>query len=448
VRRLLAAFVIIALLLAGTLVIAGPRMRELAASLQGGDSAVEVRIHPITLDGVTEAVSAPGLVEPRRKVDISAEISARVIELPFREGDAVRKGEIVVRLDDRDLKAALESVRARRDAERYRLQSEQERLAGPVASLELQRKTLERQAKLLESGDTSQQVVDEAVQRVRDLEASIAGIRRTIAVLESSVEAAQADISRAEEAVRRTVISSPIDGLITKLNAEVGELVLVGTMNNPGTVIMTVADLSAMLLKAEVAETDVARLKPGQRSRIHLNAYPDQSFEGVLERTDLQRTDRTGLSPYFGTEIAIELDGRTILSGLAANVDIEIERHTGLVLPSQAVLQRPLEDLPLEVRDLPAVDQSRRVISVVYRMIDGKAVCTPVRIGPSDLKSTLIREGLSEGDLVVVGPFKNLENLKHGDPLRREGQAPDAATGGAPTRDSEEPSSGGVNVRL
>lgn len=405
-------------------------------------------MHRVEIAAVAEAVSAPGLVEPRRKVDISAEVSARVVDLPFREGDAVRTGQIVVRLDDRDLKAALESVKARRDAERYRLQSEQERLAGPLASLELQRKTLERQSRLLESGDASQQTVDEAIQRVRDLEASVAVITRTIAVLESSLAAAEADIARAEEAVRRTIIASPIDGLVTRLNAEVGELVLVGTMNNPGTVIMTIADLSAMLLRAEVSEADVARLRPGQRARIHLNAYPDQVFEGAVDRIDLQRTDKVGQTPFFGTEIAIELDGRQILSGLAANVDVEIASHEGLVVPSQAVLQRPTEELPLEVRELPAVDQTRRVASVVYRMIDGKAVCTPVRIGPSDLKSTLIREGLASGDEVIIGPFKHLEKLKHGDPVRREGSATSAPAPAVANPVEESERGGGIKVQL
>ncbi|MFO0875190.1 MAG: efflux RND transporter periplasmic adaptor subunit [Phycisphaerales bacterium] len=407
----------------GLLVIAGPRMKEIAAAMRSGAAPTSVRVQQAAPGEVTEVVTAPGLVEPFRKVDISAEVSARVVSLPFREGEFVHKGDVVVKLDDRDLKAALQSTMARRDAEKYRLQSEQQRLAGPIATLDYQRKSLERQQKLLTTGDVSQQVVDEAEERVRDLEASIASARQTIAVLESSLAAADGDIARAEEAVRRTTIISPIDGLVTRLNAEVGELALVGTMNNPGTVILTVADLSRMLLKAEVAETDVARLAANQKSRIHINAYPDTVFTGTLERVDLQRTEKTGQTPYFEAEISIDLDGRQVLAGLAANVDVEIETHRGLVVPSQAVLQRPVEELPVEVRDSAAVDSSRRVVPVVYRMIDGKAVCTPVRLGASDLTTTLIRDGLAAGDTVVIGPFKTLEKIKHNDPIRIEDSA-------------------------
>lgn len=419
-RILLAIVGTLVVVLIGLGVIAGPRMKEIVAAMRGGTEAVVVRVQPATAGAVTEVVTAPGLVEPFRKVDISAEVSARVVSLPFREGELVRAGDVVVQLDDRDLKAALDSSKARRDAERYRLQSEQQRLAGPIATLEYQRKQLERQQKLLATGDVSQQVVDEAEQRLNDLQATVASSRQTIAVLESSLAAADADIARAEEAVRRTTIKSPIDGLVTRLNAEVGELALVGTMNNPGTVIMTVADLSRMLLKAEIAETDVARLAPAQKSRIHINAYTDTVFTGMLERIDLQRTQNTGQTPYFEAEIGIDLDGRTVLAGLAANVDIEIATHAGLVVPSQAVLQRPIEDLPKEIRESPVVDATRRVASVVYRMIDGKAVCTPVRIGASDLANTLVRDGLAEGDVVIIGPFKSLEKIKHNDPIKLE----------------------------
>ncbi len=448
-RVVLAILGTLLVVIIGSLVIAGPKLGELIAVLSAGPTATEVRVHEVATAAVTEVVTAPGIVEPHLKVEISAEVSARIVELPIREGDQVTKGQLVVKLDDRDLKAALQSASARRDADRYRLQSEAARLAGPVATLVLQRKNLERQQRLLESGDVSQQVVDDAIDRVQDLEATIDASKRTLAVLESSLAAAEADIARAEEAVRKTTITAPIDGIVTLLNAEIGELVLVGTMNNPGTVILTVADLSRMTLRAEIAEGDVARVVGAQRARIHINAYPDRVFTGLVARVDLQRTDAVGSTPYFETEIGIDLDGRQILSGLAANVDVEIEVHEGLVLPSQAILQRPVEEIPAELRDDPAIDPNRRVVPVVFRMVDGKAVCTPVRTGSSDLKNTLIREGLKEGDQVVVGPFKTLEKIKHQDPIRREGTAVDGSPqqGGQAAPESENEKQA-VGIRL
>lgn len=400
-------------------------------SFKSGPKGTKVRTHVVDHDTLTQTVSAPGLVEPRTKVEISAEISARIVELPFREGDQVKKGDIVVRLDDRDLLAGLASTKARREAERFRMESEQAGLAGPTSSLEFAKRQLERQRQLLDTGDISREAFETAQQRVDDLEATLDSRRMTISVLENSLAAADADISRAEEALARTIIRAPIGGLVTRLNAEVGELVLVGTMNNPGTVIMTIADLSHMLLKAEVAESDVAKVHESLPARIHINAYPDVVFAGVVERVDLQRTDKAGQAGYFETEVRIELDGRQILSGLAANVDIEIAEHDGLVVPSQAILQRAVDDLPESVRLDPIVDQARKVVPVVYRMVDGKAVCTAVRVGPSDLIGTLVLQGLAEGDVVVTGPFRALEKLKDAEPIYVEEVAPKPTSEGA-----------------
>ncbi|HMN96448.1 MAG TPA: efflux RND transporter periplasmic adaptor subunit [Phycisphaerales bacterium] len=432
-RTILTILLTAIVLVMAAAIVVGPRAGAVFEALGRVPSATQVRAHEVAIGTIIEVVSAPGVIEPFRKVDVSAEISARIDELPFREGDAVQSGDVIVRLDDRDLRAALASVTARRDAERFRLQSEQQRLAGPRATLTLAQRTLERQEALLATGDVSQQAVDEAIQRVRDLEASIASAERTISVLESSLAAAEAEISRAEEAVRRTVITSPIEGVITQLNAEVGELVLVGTMNNPGTVIMTVADLSRMILNAEVAETDIARLRTGQQARIHVNAYPDFAFDGSVSRIGLQRTVALGQNPYFKVEIDIDLDGRRILSGLAANVDVRIAEHEGLVLPSQAVLQRPVDELPAHARSSPAIEAERRVTPVVYRIVAGRAVATPVRLGPSDLASSLVRQGLGAGDVVVVGPFKVLEKLVDGDAIRRDDDL--GAADGSPRAD-------------
>lgn len=444
-RTILTIILTATVLLVALGVVIGPRAGAVLEAMGRVPEATPVRVHEIAVGSVTEVVSAPGVIEPFRKVDISAEVSARVDALPLREGEMVRAGDIVVKLDDRDLRAALASVTARRDAEKFRLQSEQQRLAGPRATLVLAQRTLERQTSLLSTGDVSQQAVDEALQQVQDLEASIASAERTISVLESSLAAAEADISRADEAVRRTVITSPIDGVITLLNAEVGELVLVGTMNNPGTVIMTIADLSRMILNAEVAETDVARLRAGQTAQIHINAYPDVIFDGQVSRVGLQRTVTAGQNPFFKVEIDVDLDGRQILSGLAANVDVRIEEHQGLVLPSQAVLQRPVDELPPHARSSPSIEAGRRVTPVVYRLVDGKAVCTPVQLGPSDLASSLAREGLTAGDVVVIGPFKVLEKLADGEMIRPDDGAGVPTAVPAPSRESSESA---IEVRL
>ena len=437
---------IIGIVVAG-LVVAGPTALEMLPSFGGRDEALAVRVTKVASRELVETVSAPGELDPEVKVDVSAEVSARILEIPFREGATVRKGEVIVKLDDRDLQASLQAQMARRDGERFRLRSEQERLAGPTSQLANAKAALERQEALFKTGDVSRASLDDAIARVRELEAQIAAAREGLSVIESSLAAAEADIERARELLKKTTISAPIDGQITELNAEPGELVVVGTMNNAGTRILTVADLATVRLKAKVAESDVARVRAGQDATVRVNAYRGREFKGTIDRIALSRgteasfggsggASGTGSGGWFKCEVKLDLaEGETLLSGLAANVDIVVDRTAGLLVPSQALLERKFDDLPAELTTHPLVDQARRKATVVFCMVDGKAVLKPVRTGASNLSDTMIVEGLSEGDVVVTGPYRVLERLKDGDAIREE-TAKDAAAQMAKSADA------------
>jgi HlyD family secretion protein len=422
------------------LVVAGPAALTVLPSFGGGDEALAVRIAAVSKRELLETVSAPGELDPEVKVDVSAEVSARVLEIPFREGATVRKGELIVKLDDRDLQASLQAQMARRDGERFRLRSEQERLASPNSQLANARSAFERQESLFKTGDVSRASLDDAIARVRDLEAQIASAKEGLSVIESSLAAAEADIQRARELLKKTTIFAPIDGQITELNAEPGELVVVGTMNNAGTKILTIADLGSVRLKAKVAESDVARVRAGQDSTVRVNAYRDREFKGAVDRVALSRGTEasfgsssggagSGTGGWFKCEVKLDLvDGETLLSGLAANVDIIVARTNGLLVPSQALLERTLDDLPADLVESPLVDKERKKATIVFRMVDGKAQIVPVKTGASNLSDTMILEGLAEGDVVVTGPYRVLERLKSGDAIREE-TAKDAAAG-------------------
>lgn len=386
---------------------------------QSEPNPTAVRIGTAEPRQLVEAVSAPGEIVPHTKVDISAQTAARIVELPFRQGQDVKKGQVVVRLDDRDLHAALESARARRDGEMHRMQADHARLAGLQTSLELARRTLQRQQTLFKSNDVSEAALDEARQRVDDLEAQIQASQHTISQTESALAAAQAEIRRAEEALRNTVIESPMSGRVTRLNAEVGEMVVTGTMNNPGTVIMTIADLDRMMMKARVAEADIAGVEVGQAAHVHVIAYPDRVFEGTVSNIALQRSGEADGTGYFETEIDIDLDGMTLRSGLNANVDIEVATHHGIVVPSQAIVDRLVDELPAEaIGDGSIVDRTKLAARVIYRVIDGQAVATPVAISASDLTHTLVTAGLEVGEPIIVGPYKALAEIEHGQRVR------------------------------
>ncbi len=378
---------------------------------------------------------------------ISAKVSARIIELPYEEGDIVTCGSteanppvpasVLLRLDDKDLQSRLLSAEAnyaaqeaQLEVENARISSQQASLIGLDASLKQAQRDLERQKGLLESQDISQATFDQSKLKFDELKSRYNSTKHTLdaaelnlVVLRHNLEAAGANVTQAKEALSYTTITSPIDGVVTRINAEVGEVVIYGTMNNPGTVILEVADLSTMLLVAQVDEADVGKLAVGQKATVFVQTFPDDEFKGVVDTIALtHRISPSTATKYFRTEILLEGDVKKLFSGLTAHVDIETIKHEDILnVPSQAVLGRPIDDLPLDIREnCPEVDKEKTFTPVVYRYIDGKAVVTPVKIGPSNLTHTVILSGITEDDKIIVGPYKELEGLKHDMKIRDE----------------------------
>jgi HlyD family secretion protein len=417
-----------------------------AGKIKASGNAAVVRVEHPQRGELLEFVSAPGEIEPKTNVEISAKISARITDLPYDEGARVTHGDpnanppvpasVLVRLDAKDLESQLLSAQAARSAQAAQIEVEKARLAGQKASLvgleaslKQAERDLERQKGLLDTKDISQAAFDQAKLALDDLKAQYESAIHTLqaadlnlVVLKHNLEAADARISQAEEALSYTTITSPIDGVVTRLNAEVGELVMTGTMNNPGTVIIEVADLSKMLVVAQVDEADVGKLKVGQKATVHVDAFPDQEFTGVVDSIALAHSMSRTMTKYFRTEILLDTADQKLYSGLTAHVDIETRKHTDVLkVPTQAVLGRETDSLPLKIREnSPHVDTAKAYATVVYRYVDGKAVVTPVKIGQSDLTHTIILSGITEEDKIVVGPYKQLENIKHDQKIRDE----------------------------
>jgi HlyD family secretion protein len=412
----------------------------------GGAKPTVVRVEAAQLGTLTEVVSAPGAIEPKINVEISAKTSGRIVELPYDEGDTVTKGDpdanppippsIVVRLDSKDLESRLLSAQADRAAraaqievERARVASQEASLLGQKASLEQAQRDFERQRELLASKDVSQVTFDEARLKVDDLKSKYEGAkfsldaaRLNLKVLEHNLEAADASIEQAKEALSYTTIVAPIDGTITRINAEVGEMVVTGMMNNPGTKILEIGDLSEMLVLAQVDESDVGKLEVGQGAQVHVQAWPDKIFRGKVRAVALSNQVGGQGSKYYETEILLIDPSEQIFTGMTADADIEVAEHDDvLVLPSQAVLGREVDELPVDIRDqLSDEEKSKTFATVVFVYQDGKAIITPVRIGASNATHTIVTSGISVGDKIVVGPYKELEKLKHEQAIKDE----------------------------
>ena len=365
------------------------------------DMGTPVRLEAASRGDIKRTVSAPGSIEPRTNVQISSQVSAEVLALPFREGDRVNAGDVVVRLDPQNLVAALDSAKAG-------LKRQEASLKGAEASLINARLQYDRLQSLLETGDATQAEFDST-------EASFLQAQANKASIEASIEEAEARIDEAEKDLDNVNITSSIDGVITALNTEVGETVIVGTTNNPGSIIMEIADLSEMLLNAAVDETNIAPVRVGQAATIYINAYSDREYTGTVKRIGLKRQVSSDGTGTFNVEIPIDLpEGETLYTGLTASTDIAVENfYDAIIVPSQSVLDRRVEDLPEDIRANDIIEPGKTFVRVVYTVVDGKTVATPVKTGASNLTHTVITEGIEEGQQVVSGPYRILVTLRH-----------------------------------
>jgi len=183
---------------------------------------------------------------------------------------------------------------------------------------------------------------------------------------------------------------------------------------------------------------------------VRMQAFRDEIFDGKVISVALAHADENTIrrlgrgmnqgggqeGTFFMSDILLDTKGKRVPSGLSADVDIETERHENVIkVPSQAVLGRPPDTLPQEMRERPEVERTKAMTPVVFRYVDGKAKATPVKIGPSDLTHTVIESGLEEGAVVITGPYKVLESLQHDQVVKDEkAAATTQPAGGAATR--------------
>jgi HlyD family secretion protein len=437
-------WIIITIIAVLTLLVAG----GLAAKSYKGKAKEEVvRIEEVKRGDLTERVSATGEIEPKEMVQISTRVSARIIEMPYDEGNAVTCGDpnanppipasVLVKLDAKDLESQVRLAEASRNAqeaqtevEKARIESSKANLVALAATLEQAQNDLQRKKGLFESRDISKADFDLIKYKVDELKGQYESAKygleasdKNLRVLKYNLEAAEARIEEAKEMIGYTTIKSPINGVITRVNNKVGEVVT-GAINYPGTVIMEVSDRSKMLVVAQVDEADIGAIEVGQKAVVSVQAFPNVKFTGVVDEIALKHRFSSNQTRYYRTEILLNNDANVLklYTGLTADVDIETRKHPDVItVPSQAILAREVDSLPVDIRDKSAeLDKGKKFATVVYRFIDGKAVATPVRARQSDLTHTIVLAGLKEGDKVVVGPYKVLDNLKHDQKLKDE----------------------------
>jgi HlyD family secretion protein len=377
---------------------------------------------------ITSVVTATGKVKAQADVEISADVMGRIERLPVMEGDTVKTGQLLVQIDSRSREMDVAQARGS--------------LQSALSAQETARITLERERQLFDKKLSSQAQLDVAQ---NNYEQAVA-----------QVQVYQASLDRAQDQLEKTTIRAPMNGIVTKLNSEVGENVVIGTMNAPGTVIMTISDLSAIEIEAEVDETDIISVKTNQDVKISLDAFPDTTFAGrVIEVGNSAQTSLSSLSAAdqvtnFLVKVLIIDTIATIKPGMTASVDITTAHQDNVVkVPSGAVVMRPegTEKEEIDAKRKPrggeanADDQSaenllakknKKDVDGVFVVRQGRAIFMPTQTGVRDQQYVEIQTGLAAGDSVITGPYRTLRTIKHGEHINPQKPkfGPDADTTG------------------
>lgn len=388
-----------------------------------------VQLARVRQEDITSRVRAPGKIEAKTQVKVSADIMGKIIELAVKEGDRVRKGQLMLQLDDTQYRAYHEQARATAATARARAQEAEQVLRVAEA-------TYRRQQALLQQKLLSDAEWDQATSAIEAARSAAQAARQEVA-------RADAAVSGAADNLRKTRFVAPFDGVVSALNVEAGENVITGTMNNPGTEILVVSDLSRMLVKADVDETDVVEMKLGQKAKITVDALPDTSFPGTV--TDIGNTaKRSATSTVEGQtnfEVKVVFDSNVpqVRPGMTADVEIETGTHRKtLGVPIQAVVVRTDRDLEraahkpgarpkkrasglaLAAEDDTVGRKDKEITGVFVVGKDNVAKFVPIRTGIASETMIEAVGPVKSGDVVVAGPYKALRDLKPGSKVKRE----------------------------
>ncbi len=369
------------------------------------DKIVTVQSEKVVKRNITQVVSGTGTINPETKVDISAEISGEIVQLPYKEGDTVKKGDLLVKIKAETYGARINQQQAGVQYSRTQVEVAENNLRK--AELELQ-----RTEQLFQSGLVSQSDLDNARIAYQvaqsNVKSSNANVRQNQALLQQSSQ----DLSKA-------TIRSNMDGIVTKLNNEIGEKV-VGTQQMAGSVIMTVSDLSTMDAEIEVSETDITSVKLGDTAEVEVDAFPERIIKGfVYEISNSAKSKGIGTQEQvinFIVKIRIIDQDVQLKPGMSCNAEIKVNSKPDVIaIPIQCVTAR--EDEKTEEsgdqdvkrksdENLKKKEKPKEVVFIVEEGSPTKVKMVQVKTGISDDKYIEVLEGLQPDQVIVKGPYK------------------------------------------
>jgi HlyD family secretion protein len=392
---------------------------------RGGNSGVEVRLEAVGQRDLVATVTASGKIKPKTKVDISSDITGRIIELPVVEGQRVHKGDLLVRIDP----STFEASEARAEA---LLASAQASEIQSVANRDQAERSL-RRAKELRTQNPNL-VSDEQLEQAQtqyDVAAAIA------LSSQRGVDQARAGLQEARDLLAKTVLRAPMDGQVTRVAVEAGEVAVPGTFSRETGLLMTVSDLSIIQVNVQVDETDVVRLALGDSAEITIDAYPDTTFSGRV--TKVSQSSVRLATAASGADRAVDYDVEVTLDNPPPDVRPDLSATAKIVTDTRKnVLSIPIialtvrEHTPISTETAPQdTTKGKKETEGVFVVQGGMAQFRPVKVGIAGEEHFEVLDGLAQGDSIVAGPYQAIRDLKDSVRVRpmKQGPVPPVARG-------------------
>jgi HlyD family secretion protein len=383
-------------------------------------AGTEVRLEQVSRRDLVSAVTASGKIEAKTSVDISADITGRIIQIAVREGDLVKKGQFLLQIDPAQYQAAVARAQGV-------VASTEAVLLQTRASRDQAQRAWNRAKQLTELGDNL--IAPETAEQSKTaLEVAEANYSSTQAQLEQ----ARAGLQEAKDNLSKTRLTAPITGRVVRLAVEQGEVAVPGTFSRETGLLMTIADLSVILAKVQVDETDVVRLTQRDSAEITIDAYPDTTFTGrvtkVSHSAKLTPTETASGSSDravdFDVEITLQSPPADIRPDLSCTARIITDtKNNALSIPIIALTVRDHEKVPNEADSAPPMDTLRakfrkREAEGVFIVRNGVATFRPVKTGVAGDEYFEVTDGLREGETIVAGTYQVIRDLKDGAKVR------------------------------
>jgi HlyD family secretion protein len=365
----------------------------------GGDKGTKVYAEPAARHDIGQVVKASGEIDPRVKVNISAHVVGKITRLYVREGERIEKGKPFLELEK-------QAFQAERDRWSAQLRQAQTQVQQAQVSLADARHKLERAQRLHAEGVT-------AVDQLEAAQLAETSARLQLDDAGQAVNSSRANLAKALDDLAKTTIFSPLSGRVVSLKAEEGEVVIPGTMNNSASVIGTIADLSEILAKVNVDETEIVSVRVGQPASVKVDALPNHSYRGRVVEVGSSGFNRAAQPDvtFFEVKILLDETSEDLRPGMSVRAEIETRpAASALVVPIQSVVERP----PLG-KDAKASDAKAEPVKVVFVVENGKGHQREVKTGISDETRVEILSGLKPDEKVITGPYRSLRDLKDGD---------------------------------